>query len=77
MSKLVLVVALGQRNSLALPAELAGRRTAIFGISGSGKSNTATVLIEGLLRHREQVVLIDPKVRGKAEIAATEELMGG
>jgi DNA helicase HerA-like ATPase len=37
-------------DGLALPVELAGRRTAVFGISGSGKSNTATVLVEQLLR---------------------------
>lgn len=47
-----------------LPAEIAGRRTAVFGISGSGKSNTATVIIEGLLAAGEQVVLIDPKGEG-------------
>lgn len=46
---------------LALPVDLAGRRTAVFGISGSGKSNTATVLMEGLLDAGEQVVGIDPK----------------
>lgn len=49
---------------LNLPVELSGRRTAIFGISGSGKSNTATVLIEGLLDAGEQIVLIDPKGEG-------------
>lgn len=27
-------------DDMTLPFELAGRRTAIFGISGSGKSNT-------------------------------------
>ncbi len=36
-------------RNLDLPAELAGRRTAVFGISGSGKSNTATVIVESLL----------------------------
>lgn len=51
-------------TTLALPNELAGRRSAIFGISGSGKSNTATVCIEGLLRNGEQVVVIDPKGEG-------------
>lgn len=47
-----------------LPFEIAGRRTAIFGISGSGKSNTETVIVEGLLDAKEQVVLIDPKGEG-------------
>lgn len=51
-------------DNLPLPAELAGRRTAVFGISGSGKSNTATVLIENLLHAGEQVVLVDPKGEG-------------
>lgn len=51
-------------KSLSLPVELAGRRTAVFGISGSGKSNTATVLMEQLLRAGEQTVLIDPKGEG-------------
>src|SRR5579862_3081770 len=46
---------------LSLPVELAGRRTAVFGISGSGKSNTATVIVEQLLEAGEQVVLVDPK----------------
>ena len=49
---------------LTFPPELAGRRTAVFGISGSGKSNTATVLVEQLLHAGEQVVLIDPKGEG-------------
>jgi uncharacterized protein len=51
-------------DGLSFPAEFAGRRTAVFGISGSGKSNTATVLIEQLLHAGEQIVLIDPKGEG-------------
>lgn len=51
-------------DNLQLPTEIAGRRTAVFGISGSGKSNTATVIVEGLLAAGEQVVLIDPKGEG-------------
>lgn len=51
-------------HELTLPVEMSGRRTAVFGISGSGKSNTATVLIEQLLHAGEQVVLIDPKGEG-------------
>lgn len=49
---------------VALPPEIAGRRTAVFGISGSGKSNTATVVIENLADAGEQFVLIDPKGEG-------------
>lgn len=48
-------------KTLQLPAEIAGRRTAVFGISGSGKSNTAAVIVEQLLAAGEQCVLIDPK----------------
>ena len=51
-------------TSCRLPNDLAVRRSAVFGISGSGKSNTATVCIEGLIRNGEQVVLIDPKGEG-------------
>jgi uncharacterized protein len=51
-------------KSLQLPTEFTGRRTAVFGISGSGKSNTATVLVEQLLKAGEQVVMIDPKGEG-------------
>jgi len=51
-------------TAFSLPNELASRRTSVFGISGSGKSNTATVCIEGLLTNGEQVVLIDPKGEG-------------
>lgn len=58
-------------KDLSLPVEIAGRRTAVFGISGSGKSNTATVIIEGLLRAGEQVVLIDPKGEGWGLLSLT------
>ena len=51
-------------NAVVLPVELTTRRTAIFGISGSGKSNTATVCIEQLLAAGEQVVIVDPKGEG-------------
>lgn len=53
-----------RETELALPNELAGRRTAVFGISGAGKSNTATVMLEGLLENGEQLVLVDPKGEG-------------
>ncbi len=51
-------------SKLSLPADIAGRRTAIFGLSGSGKSNTATVIVEGLLTAGEQVIMVDPKGEG-------------
>src|SRR4051812_47538659 len=51
-------------SHVALPVELTGRRTGVFGMSGSGKSNTATVIIEGALEAGEQIVLIDPKGEG-------------
>ncbi len=51
-------------STLKLPNELASRRSAVFGISGSGKSNTATVCIEALIGNGEQIVLIDPKGEG-------------
>ena len=51
-------------KDVIIPNELTTRRSAIFGISGSGKSNTATRLIELLLEAGEQVVLIDPKGEG-------------
>lgn len=58
-------------DDLTLPVEIAGRRTAIFGISGSGKSNTATVVVEQLLEAGEQVVLIDPKGEGWGLLSLT------
>lgn len=51
-------------KSISLPIELTTRRSAIFGVSGSGKSNTATRCIEQLLVAGEQVILIDPKGEG-------------
>lgn len=49
---------------VTVPMELTTRRSAIFGISGSGKSNSATLIIEQLLKAGEQIVLIDPKGEG-------------
>lgn len=51
-------------KSISLPIELTTRRSAVFGVSGSGKSNTATRCIEQLLAAGEQVILIDPKGEG-------------
>jgi hypothetical protein len=51
-------------NKTELPTDFPGRRTAIFGLSGSGKSNTVTVILEELAREGEQFVLIDPKGEG-------------
>ena len=55
-------IALG--DGVTLPVEIAGRRTAVFGMSGSGKSNSGTVIIEGLADAGEQFVLVDPKGEG-------------
>ena len=46
---------------LSLPPEVGTETIAVLGRRGSGKSNTATVLAEELIRVGQQVVLIDPK----------------
>lgn len=51
-------------STLALPNELATEAVAVFGRRGSGKSNTLTVCMEGLMSNGYQVVLIDPKGEG-------------
>jgi hypothetical protein len=51
-------------KSFSLPLDIAARRSCIFGMSGSGKSNTATVIVEGLVKAGEQVVVVDPKGEG-------------
>lgn len=43
-----------------LPREVATQATAVLGIRGSGKTVTATVLVEELLDEHQQVVVIDP-----------------
>ena len=47
-------------EAFGLPPELATQATAILGIRGSGKTVTATVLVEELLKMGQQVVVIDP-----------------
>jgi len=48
-------------RGLTLPAaELATKVTGAFGIRGSGKSNLMSVVIEGLLAARVQVIVLDP-----------------
>ena len=43
-----------------LPPEIATQATAIFGIRGSGKTVTATVVVEELLERGLPVAIIDP-----------------
>jgi hypothetical protein len=45
---------------LSLPIEIAGQTTAIFGIRGSGKTNTAGALVEELLDRNQPVAIVDP-----------------
>lgn len=46
--------------SLSLPVEVATSTTAVLGIRGSGKTNTAGVICEELLRSGQPVCVIDP-----------------
>lgn len=46
--------------TLSLPLDAVTETTAILGIRGSGKTTTATVFAEELLRASQQVVIIDP-----------------
>lgn len=43
-----------------LPQEVASQTVAILGIRGSGKTNTAGVIVEELLDQHRQVVVVDP-----------------
>jgi hypothetical protein len=48
-------------NGLEIPIDdLVTRRTAILAKTGAGKSNTAKVIVEGVLDHGAQVVILDP-----------------
>jgi hypothetical protein len=47
-------------DNLHLPLDVAGQTLAIFGIRGSGKTNTAGVLVEELLKQAYPVAIIDP-----------------
>lgn len=47
-------------DDLYLPLAIASQAVAIFGIRGSGKTNTAGVIAEELLRAGQPVVIIDP-----------------
>lgn len=47
-------------SDLSLPLDVITMATAILGIRGSGKTNTAGVWAEELLKHGQQVVVIDP-----------------
>lgn len=44
----------------SLPLDLVTTASATFGIRGSGKTNTNVVMVEELLEHGQQVVIIDP-----------------
>lgn len=59
-----IVLSRAHRKDTSLPLSLFGKRSAVFGISGSGKSNTATLILEQGLRAGEQVIYID--VKGEA-----------
>lgn len=52
------VTAAGKK--FTLPAELGTQTSALVGIRGSGKTVTATVVVEELLKQQHQVVIIDP-----------------
>lgn len=47
-------------GGLSLPVDVVTETLAILGLRGSGKTNTATVIAEGLLSLGQQVVIIDP-----------------
>lgn len=47
-------------DGLTLPIDVVTETLAILGLRGSGKTNTATVIAEGLLTLGQQVVIIDP-----------------
>lgn len=47
-------------RSFGLPIEVLTETTAVLGRRGSGKTNTGVVIAEGLLKHGQQVVILDP-----------------
>lgn len=47
-------------RSFGLPLEVLTETTAVLGRRGSGKTNTGVVIAEGLLKHGQQVVVLDP-----------------
>ncbi len=48
-------------ENLALPVDAVTQRISILGRTRSGKSHTAGVLVEEVLKARQQVVILDPK----------------
>lgn len=48
-------------RELSLPLDLVTQRTSILGRTRSGKSHTAGVIVEEVLKARQQVVILDPK----------------
>jgi hypothetical protein len=51
-------------GGFTLPNEISTETMAVLGRRGSGKSNSLTVILEGLMSNAHQVVLIDPKGEG-------------
>ena len=51
-------------SNLKLPVDIGTETIAVLGRRGSGKSNTATALMEELITAGQQVVLVDPKGEG-------------
>lgn len=47
-------------KGFSLPLDTVTSTQAVLGIKGSGKTNTAVVMVEELIRLRQQVVIIDP-----------------
>lgn len=60
MSQLRLGPCVGQRGDLSLPIDCVGETIGILGIKGSGKTYTASVLVEEFLKKHVQVVVYDP-----------------
>ena len=47
-------------GSLTLPRETVTETAAVLGVRGTGKTNTAAVIAEELLRQHDQILVIDP-----------------
>lgn len=47
-------------KDVRFPLDIAGQCLALFGIRGSGKTNTAGAFVEELLEHGYPTVIIDP-----------------
>lgn len=62
--KCVMTITIGRSattgKTVTLPIDLVTQAIAVLGRRGSGKTNTATKIVEGLLKAKQQVVIIDP-----------------